>query len=295
MMPRSLLILAATCTITHANPGRSSADYTLFHETTTGASGGRSTSADYTLDTSGDTAGSESTSTDYRHRDGFAGQLVDPAGIEISTSPHHVINEGGSRQLVADILNDDDTVGAPITPTWSIVSGPLASIDSGGLVTTDIVYENTPAVAGASYLGLSGTFDLFVVDIDTDNYGSYAGDGLADWWQVGHFGIDNPDAAPGVDVDGDSHDNDAEYLSLTDPHDADSHLTSILTSPDTIELSKVIFLSTYTLMRSTDLISWVPTGLVVNPPVGPPMFDFSFTDPNPPTGVRVFYKIDIDG
>ena len=61
-----------------------------------------------------------------------------------------------------------------------------------------------------------------VLDINPDNYGTYAGDGLPDSWQVTYFGIGNPNAAPGLDPDGDGQTNFFEYVANTIPTDGNS-------------------------------------------------------------------------
>jgi hypothetical protein len=57
-----------------------------------------------------------------------------------------------------------------------------------------------------------------VSDTLPDKFGSYAGDGLADAWQVLHFGFDNALAGPSADPDGDGQDNLFEYLATSLPN-----------------------------------------------------------------------------
>ena len=70
-----------------------------------------------------------------------------------------------------------------------------------------------------SYAGLSDQFDLTVLNTLPDNYGSYAGDGLDDDWQVQYFGPANPIAGPLMDPDGDGQDNRFEFTAGIDPTD----------------------------------------------------------------------------
>ena len=46
-----------------------------------------------------------------------------------------------------------------------------------------------------------------MLDTIADNFGTYAGDGLGDDWQVQYFGLSNPNAAPLLDPDFDGHNN----------------------------------------------------------------------------------------
>jgi hypothetical protein len=106
--------------------------------------------------------------------------------------------------------------------TWSILSGPIASVSPGGFANADTVYQNTPAIVQGRYLGLSAPLGLLVVDINPDNFGMYGGDGLPDSWQVNHFGLDNPAAIPGADPDLDGQTNGFEYVTGTLPMDGTS-------------------------------------------------------------------------
>ena len=76
--------------------------------------------------------------------------------------------------------------------------------------------NRSPATASASLSGVTGSLDLTVINLLADNFGSYAGDGIDDDWQVSFFGLDNPNAAPNVDFDGDEQDNLFEFLALFD-------------------------------------------------------------------------------
>jgi len=64
-----------------------------------------------------------------------------------------------------------------------------------------------------------------VINVGNDDFGSYAGDGLDDAWQVSYFGSDNPNAAPGADPDGDFMSNRGEYIAGTIPTNATSHFS----------------------------------------------------------------------
>ncbi|MEN9021767.1 MAG: hypothetical protein ABF370_14810, partial [Verrucomicrobiales bacterium] len=81
-----------------------------------------------------------------------------------------------------------------------------------------------------------------------DDFGSYAGDGLPDDWQVQYFGEDNADAGPNVDADGDGDSNLYEYHARLLPNDPTSFLSITLT-PDATEGG-----------RAPDALSWESRG-----------------------------------
>jgi hypothetical protein len=87
-----------------------------------------------------------------------------------------------------------------------------------------VVFADTPAVVRGTHGGFSGTHALTVVNIFTDNYRLYAADGIADDWQVLHFGEQNPDAAPLLDPDGDGQTNLFESIAGLTPTDPGSRL-----------------------------------------------------------------------
>ena len=85
------------------------------------------------------------------------------------------------------------------------------------MATTEAVYADTSAALAGSHLGVAGGGSLTVVDTMPDNFGSYAGDGLPDHWQIQYFGFDNPKAAPGYDADGTGQNNLFKYTADLDP------------------------------------------------------------------------------
>jgi hypothetical protein len=190
--------------------------------------GGKSASALYSSDGSlggvvGQTAVALPAETAQQ---GYIGQLYDVIRLTVTASPA-TIDEGATRQLGAIATLDDGTFLTPPANqvAWSILSGPLVSISPSGLATAAIVYQDTPGVVGGVYGQRLGTLVLTVLDINPDNFGFYAGDGLPDWWQVRYFGLNNPDAAPAADPDGDRQNNLFEYIAGTVPTNAASHFS----------------------------------------------------------------------
>lgn len=188
------------------------------------AGGGRATGAVAVVDVSlGGIVGIPAAGV-ATNKSGYVGQLYDLVAIQVTANPTSV-NETAARQLVAGGLYDDGTRGSLSTnPAWGVVSGPLTGVDGGGLATAGIVYENTPASAFAAQASVTGTTAILVLNVDNDDYQTYAGDGLPDGWQVAYFGIDNADAAPALDPDGDRFKNADEYAADTVPTNIESLL-----------------------------------------------------------------------
>jgi hypothetical protein len=85
-----------------------------------------------------------------------------------------------------------------------------------------LVYQDTPATVEGTFGGFIGTLNLTVLNVNADDFGAYAGDGIGDDWQVQFFGFDNPEAAPAFDPDGDGETNAFEYTAGLVPTDPNS-------------------------------------------------------------------------
>jgi hypothetical protein len=219
------LSLATVCLASTAFAGsRSSASYTVPADSSD-AGGRRATSAAYSHDGCiGGIAGVGTVAVPAEvARHGYLGQIYNAFSLALSASPTNV-NEGATRQLAARALLDDGTTLnlAPASVAWSPASGPILSISAGGLLTAASVYENTPASAQGTWRGLSATLGLRVMNGENDNFGTYAGDGMDDAWQVQHFGVGNPNAGPGGDPDGDEQSTGYEYYAGSNPTDGSS-------------------------------------------------------------------------
>lgn len=180
--------------------------------------GRRTASANYTMDGSvGGIGGISSASADTA-KDGYIGQLTEVVSVTVTSTPN-IVNENGTSQLSGKATMDDSTVSALAGSdvAWNGPVYPLASIDGSGLATAAAVYATTNGTFTGFYLGGSGSGILAVIDSNPDNFGSYAGDGLADSWQVQYFGLNNTNAAPGKDVDGTGQNNLFKYVAGLDP------------------------------------------------------------------------------
>jgi hypothetical protein len=267
-MKPARLLFAALLTPPAVMAGGGSANYSLTPDTVD--SGGlRGASASYSVNAS-TTAGGAGSSAGYTARTGFDGQLLDATGLVINASPQTVI-EGGTRQLSASLLYDDSTTTLlpANTVAWSVQSGPLASVSATGLATAAPVYQDTTATARANYQSFTTTLNLTVLDANPDNFGSYAGDGISDDWQVQYFGINNPAAGPLQDPDGDGYNNLFEYNARLVPTDRLSVFTFQIIDTTggghAVRFSPRLPGSTYTVTGSSNLSLWTPVaGLVTD-------------------------------
>ena len=296
MKARLAFALAFAWALGSAASASESANYSLT-PLTIDAGGRRATSQSYTLDSSTAPGGAGS-SADYTSRHGYAGSLFDVVGLDITASPL-TLHEGATRQLGASLLLDDASLLslAPAAATWSVQSGPLTGINSGGLATASIVYQNTNATVRGSYQSLTDMLTLSVLDVNSDDFGLYAGDGVADDWQVLHFGTDNPAAGPMLDPDNDGWVNLFEYNAGLVPIDPLSvfHLREE-TVPGQPDQRRIIFSPqlpgrTYTVQSSLTMEpeSWSAlTGGIVSDNGD----ERTVTDPNA-TEARKFYRIEV--
>ncbi len=237
-------------------------------------------------------SGGVSTGGNLIDKGGFTGQLFDPRSLSASAAPD-TVDEGAARQLDASAtLDDDTTLNMPGEFVgWSVQSGPIVSISATGLAVAGAVFEDTAATVVGSWGGLTADVDLTVLDIDPDNFGLYAGDGLEDTWQIGFFGLENPDAGPARDPDGDGQSNAFEFLAVVDPTDPLSLFCAELTAENAVTFSPVSPLRTYRLSAST---AAAPPGFSVVPAdASDAGGERTLSETAPPPGPRRFYRIDI--
>jgi hypothetical protein len=265
---KPLLILAGLIFPTQAVWGGASANYTLEPDAVDNG-GLRSASTDYTANFSNMPGGAGS-AANYNARTGFAGQVQDAVAIELAAVPL-TVNEGGTRQLSANLIFDDysTTPLAASSITWSVQSGPLTSIDTGGRAIAGNVYQDTLATVSGTYQSFTDTLDLSVINILPDNFGTYGGDGIEDGWQVQYFGLNNPLAGPLRDADHDGWNNLFEYRACLIPTDPLSVFSFSIT--ETVGGGHAITFSprfpgcTYTVQGSSNLALWAPvTGAITD-------------------------------
>jgi len=196
------------------------------------------------------------------NRSGFVGQLTEPVSLILTGTPSRV-NETTTTQLSGLARMSDETVtvlsGSEIT--WGSAVWPVTAIDSNGLATTAIVYQDTPMPLTGTYLGVNSSGSLLVLNDIPDNYGSYASDGLPDDWQYHYFGLNNPDAAPTADPTACGQNNLFKYTAGLDPTNAASlFLFRIELAQEQPGQAKLIFSPrwndrTYSPIYSTNLLA----------------------------------------
>jgi len=294
-----LLISLLFSPAAHAG-SRSSTNYTVPADTAD-AGGQGATSASYTSDGSvGGVAGISSVATPSETlKAGYIGQLYEVTALQLAAAPP-MVNEGGTRQLSAAQLLDDGTVLAvdANSITWSVMAGPFSGISAGGLATAGTVYQDTLATAQGVFGGLTGTLNVTVINVNTDDLPGYVGDGIDDAWQVQHFGLNNPLAGPTQNPDFDEHDNLFEFIAGLIPTDASSRFR-ISSAPVPSQPGQMNIVISPRLPDRTYTVRWSPT-------LGPatewnPLTSFSVTDEGSTrtitdldaTGSRKFYKVEI--
>jgi hypothetical protein len=228
MKTKFQILLPLACVVTvHAGPRSStSGDYSITTETAD-AGGTRATSSAYSHDGSvGGVVGiSAVAAPEETTKHGYLGQLYEVTGLDLSSNPPAEMEEETTAQLAAWHSLDDASYLALSASTvdWSTDgSFPLTVNATTGLATAAAVYEDTLTIVTATQgevpNQLTAELDLTVRDIDPDNYGSYAGDGLADGWQFQYFGLDNPLAGPLMNPDADTLKNIQEFAFGTNPN-----------------------------------------------------------------------------
>ena len=240
-LPALLLALAATAA--QAGP-RTSANYTVATDTAD-AGGKRATSANYTNDGSvGGIAGLSTVAAPAETaKSGYIGQLFDVTGLTLTAATLNV-NETATDQLAAwQTLDDATFLAVPAASVaWSVASGPLTGISAGGLATAGTVFQDTAATAQGIFSGNTGTLGLTVKNVNLDDFGTYAADGIDDAWQNQYFGLNNPNAAPNVDADGTGQTNLFKYVAGLNPLDPNSRFTlSIAAVPGQPTQKNLIF------------------------------------------------------
>jgi hypothetical protein len=214
----TLVLLAFVLAAALRADTRSSANYGITTEAID-AGGNHATSANYSSDASAATiAGLSTASPPETLKQGYIAQLFEITGLTLSAQSNPV-NEGATDQLGASQTLDDATLltVSPTSVAWSVLNGPLTGINSSGLATAGTVYQDTLATAHGIF-GFTATLPLTVKNVNTDDFGTYAGDGIDDAWQVQYFGLPpNPLAGPNVDADGTGQTNLFKFVAGLDP------------------------------------------------------------------------------
>lgn len=204
--------------------------------------------------------------------------------------------EGSTNQLSGVATLDDDTVnvlgGGDIS--WGAVSFPFASVNEDGVLTATNVYADSSGVVTAFYLGAHTNVHVAVLDTNRDNYGLYAGDLVADAWQVYWFGTNNPlGVADATNCTG--RINRYTYTADLNPTDPSSILEIVAVSNQPPErLVRFGQTSTgrvYRLVYSTNLVNGAWTYLPDQAPMPGLAGQMSLSDTN--TAAVRFYRVEV--
>ncbi len=252
---------------------RSSANYT--HTSEGFGSGGVqavSSAGNYLLDASNSIPSVGISTKDapqlYTAKQGLIAQLTDLKSLELD-AVEDPADEETSTQLSGRVSLDDDSLlqlqGAELD--WSIISGPVDSINMDGLASLAPVLQDTDATVEGTFSTATEQLTFTVAESNPDNFGAYGGDGLDDLWQVGFFGQPpNPDAAPSSDPDFDGQNNRFENLSGFDPTDPTRFFQFIILdiedSTVELQLNQVVPGTRYTISSKTDLRAAGQTDLI---------------------------------
>ena len=295
----ALAFLILVVSLAYAGP-RTSASYTVTTDTVSHG-GTRASSAAYTNDGSaGGIVGISSVTTPAETmKSGYIGQLTEVAALQIIASPT-TVNEGTSRQLTGTATLDDATTSALIGTdvAWSVQSGPLTSISTGGLATAGIVYQNTTATTQGLYFGVTGTLNLTVVNVNTDDLPGYSGDAIDDAWQAQYFGLNNPLAAPGAVTDGTGLTNLFKFTAGLIPNNSASKFTfdpqPVPAAPGQMKLVIHPRLAdrTYTIKTSTTLGAGAVWTTLTGHTISDSGLTRTITDTDA-SGARKFYRVEI--
>jgi len=229
-------------------------------------------------------------------RHGYIGQLTEVAAFAVLIETN-AVDEGDSQQLSGVVTLDDDTAlaldGSEVA--WDAAVFPLLSISNSGLATATNVYEDTTAFVTGLYLNIEGTESFLVRNVNDDDFGTYAGDGLPDGWQVGYFGIGSAEAGPTNNVDEDSADNTAEWVADTVPTNSGSYfyLTRVVSAAPDAEIffdSSAARLYSLEVTTNQALVDW--SGVVDQTNQPGVDGELWLTQTNPAVG-QYFYRVTV--
>jgi len=230
------------------NGARTSANYSIPADSA--GPGGRSVSStNYSINGSavgelGAASTAVTTSASYTGKAGYVGELYDIVALSLTAPPSNSLNETTNRQVNAAPLADDATTLANLTAasvTWATVSGPI-SINTNGLATAGIVYQDTAATVGGTAQSLTGQLALTVLNVTADDFGAYANDGIDDAWQVQYFGQPpNALAGPNADADGTGQTNLFKFIAGLNPIDHSRFTLSIQAVAGQPSQKKLVF------------------------------------------------------
>ncbi len=196
----------------------SGADYAQTFASLNQLGGTSSTSAHYqqTAYLSEKAPGVEPGEQSVKMLDTLDAQQIQVIGLQIVAGQAE-LNEGDSTEVEAYWTMDDATmakIGSGTQVTWS----PMVATTAQTLLTTEPVPQDTELIVTAAAESFETAAAFLVKNVENDDFGLYAADGVDDAWQVRHFGLTNPDGHGDQDPDGDGLTNREEFEAGSDPN-----------------------------------------------------------------------------
>lgn len=165
MLIRVILAIAVLGSPAAFAGSRSSANFTVAADVND-AGGRRTSSANYTNDGSiGSPSGVATvTAPGETNKSGYIGQLYELTNLVLTAVPSSIPG-GSNTQVSASATLDDGSVLALAgnQVVWSIVSGPITSINANGVATAGSATTNTPATIGGNSMGQYATVAITVL------------------------------------------------------------------------------------------------------------------------------------
>lgn len=264
MIVRALatLVIAATATARAAE----SEHYRIEHHGATAVTGGIASGGAYQNNGITGEPGGISQGGAYTAKAGFAGQLYRAISLGI-LAPSTEVAENSTLQLGARLLMDDATLlHLDASSVQWAGAGPIASISQDGLLTSGAAYAHHLAIVSARHAGIEGVLQLIVRNVNNDDFGLYAADGIDDSWQVQYFGENNPDGAADRDPFGSGNSNLFKYEAGLDPLNSMSRFTLEPEFDPVLRRMKLTMgpcfaNRDYEVVASMDLLHWQPVVL----------------------------------
>jgi len=140
--------------------------------------------------------------------------------LEIQTDPHtNPLPEGAQTdttfRLITDLIPEIIIPNSDVTYTPS--SSWISSTGAPGIFAASNVYQEETVNLQGTWGNYSHSAPIVIQNHLSDNFGTYAGDGLGDDWQVQHYGVDNADAAPTAQPRGAKRPNFLSYFAQLPP------------------------------------------------------------------------------
>jgi hypothetical protein len=224
---------------------------------------------------------------------GRLGQIFEIAGASLAVTT--VPEESVTNVPPSFVMTDGTTVAEPqASIDWGPGNG-TAVTTGDGVLKAGAVYQDTPTPVEGRLSGLHFGFSVLVRETTADNFRFYAGDGIADPWQVQFFGENNPDGRGDGDPDGDGQDNRFEFDAGLIPTDPGSRFRLLLTRPPggaaSLSFHPRFTDRTYTVSWSSSLTraAWNP---LANGVVTDNGSQRTVTDPDLQSA-RKFFRVDI--